>query len=70
MSARINDTPGAYRQDDLERLDPEELRAIRDMAIARFNRDLDGPDAEYFELLAGAASDLLLARHEGVADAS
>lgn len=70
MTTTPNPAPGHYRQDDLERMGPEELRQVRDLALDRFNRDIDGPDAEYWELLAGAASDLLLARHEGVADAS
>lgn len=62
---------GAYRQRDLERMNRDELRAVRDEAIRLFNEHLathdDEPElgagcesCEYYELLAGAASDLLL----------
>ena len=53
------------RQADLERLPDEDLRAIRDEALRRFNEDLDGDHAAYLEELGGAASDLLFDRNRG-----
>lgn len=62
---------GAYEQPDLEKMSTDELEQVRDFAGDRFNAcfeshgdDYDAAescrDCEYFELLAGAADDLLL----------
>ena len=67
MSIRIG--VGAYRQADLEATDQRELEDLRGWAADRFNEHIErhdnGEDAEgcrhceYYEMLAGAADDLL-----------
>lgn len=51
------------RQADLEAMEDERLREVRDEALRQFNSDIDGEHAEYFEILGGAASDLLFDRN-------
>lgn len=68
---RIRERVGAYRQADLEAMGTEELRRVRDWASDQFAaHDESHPDRDifedpcrecaYYELLAGAAEDLLL----------
>jgi hypothetical protein len=76
MSApRLRTAIGAYQQADLEAMDTARLRTVRDWAARRLNQRLDrlavaidptneDAAAVYFELLAGAAEGLLLAREE------
>ena len=69
---------GAYKQHDLEAMNPQELEELRGWATDRFNEHLEHhimtggavppPDCRrcaYFELLASAADDLLIQRERG-----
>jgi hypothetical protein len=69
--AAVRTEVGAYRQRDLEKMSPSELRTVRDRALERFalveaevaargNSPERMEAAEYWELLAGAADELLL----------
>lgn len=69
---QITKTIGYYRQADLEAMGTEELRAVMKMAQAEFNRGLGKREytqgeiesEEYFEVLAGAAGEILAGRGE------
>ena len=51
-------------QRDLTELGRPELRVVRDEADERFNKDIDGEHAGYFEDLMGAAENVLQERLE------